>query len=553
MKARALPLSGLAVSGLAIAAVVSLAPAAAAQGFLVAPPAPPENPVTAEKAILGKILFWDEQLSSDGSISCGTCHIPSQGGSDPRLGPEAIHPGPDGLAGTADDVVGSPGVIGTNAFGHYAPKPGVGLGVQVTGRHSPSNLTAAYFDELFWDGRAKPKLVDPDTGLVAITAGGALESQSLGPFISDVEMSDMGWTFDALEERIASVRPLALASDFPRDIEAALAVSSKYPDLFQAAFGTPEITAVRIAFALATYQRTLIPNQTPWDNFMRGDLTAMTQQQLAGMNAFNTTGICAVCHTPPLFSNGDYHSLALRPSSEDPGRFSVTNNPADLGKFKTPSLRNVALRGRYFHTGTNTIPTLRGSVAFYSGSGAFDNLDPVLNGLVIPDNDIDDMTAFMEALTDPRVAAEVYPFDRPRLRSERVSKNPMPLGTGSAAGSAGETPEVIVAAAPFIGSSRFRLGVKNGFGGALGTVRARLLSPAGLQGGAGLAAVRSLLPRGVIGLEGTGPGNGYGTWSLPIPSSPALKGLSLEAQWWIRDPGAPGGVSKTELVRFTVE
>lgn len=553
MKVRAFPPAALAVSGLALAAVVSLAPSAAAQGFLVAPSAPAENPVTQEKAILGKILFWDEQLSSDGSISCGTCHIPSQGGSDPRLGPEAIHPGPDGLAGTADDVVGSPGVIGTNAFGHYEPKTGSGLEAQVTGRHSPTNLTAAYFDELFWDGRAGQKFLDPDTGLAVITVGGALETQSLGPFLSDVEMSDTGWTFDNLVTRLSSVRPLALASDLPRDVEGAVAGSRTYANLFELAFGTPKITPVRIAFALATYQRTLIPNQTPWDDFMRGDLSAMTQQQIAGMNAFNTTGVCAVCHTPPLFSNGGYHSLALRPSSEDSGRFSVTGNPADLGRFKTPSLRNVALRGRYFHTGTNTIPTLRASVAFYSGSGAFDNLDPVLNGLVIPDNDIDDMTAFMEALTDPRVAAEVYPFDRPKLRSERVAPNPAPLGTGAAAGTAGETPEVIVAAAPFIGASRFRLGVKNGLGGAFGTVRFRLVSLGALQGASGLAAVRSLLPQRVVPLAGAGPGDGYGTWSSPIPNSPTMKGVSLDAQWWIRDPGASGGVSKSELVRLTVE
>ena len=536
-----------------VAGLSLLAPAATAQGFLVAPPAPPQNPVTPEKAVLGKILFWDEQLSSDGSMACGTCHIPSQGGSDPRLGTSAINPGPDGLVGTDDDIVGSPGVVGTNAFGHYEPKAGFGLDAQVTGRHSPSNLTAGYFDELFWDGRAGSKFLDPVTGLTAIPAGGALESQSLGPFLSDVEMSDKGWTLDDLELRLATVRPLALASNLPKDTDDALAASPSYPELFTAAFGTPDITPVRIAFALATYQRTLVPNETPWDNFMRGDPSALTQEQHAGMVAFDTTAICAVCHTPPLFANGDYHSLALRPSSEDPGRYAVTGNPADLGRFKTPSLRNVALRGRYFHTGTNTIPTLRGSVAFYSGSGAFDNLDPVLNGLVIPDADIDNITAFMEALTDPRVAAEVFPFDRPKLRSEQGAINPRPLGTGSVSGTAGETPDVIVAAAPFMGASKFRLGVRNGLGGAPATVRFRLVSPGALTGPAGLAAIRSLLPRGVISLNGSGAGQGYGTWSLPIPSSPAVRGLSLDAQWWIRDPGALGGASKTEIVRLEVQ
>ena len=99
----------------------ALASAASAQGYLTPPVAPPENPVTAEKAVLGKILFWDEQLSSDGSMACGTCHIPSVGGAELRSGPATRFPGPDGVFGTADDGFGSPGVVNTDGFGHFEP------------------------------------------------------------------------------------------------------------------------------------------------------------------------------------------------------------------------------------------------------------------------------------------------------------------------------------------------------------------------------------------------------------------------------------------------
>src|SRR6185369_3724667 len=73
-------------------------------------PFPSENPYTYEKAILGKLLFWEEQLSSDNTVACGTCHHPAAGGSDPRA-ETARHPGPDGLMSTLDDIHGSPGIV----------------------------------------------------------------------------------------------------------------------------------------------------------------------------------------------------------------------------------------------------------------------------------------------------------------------------------------------------------------------------------------------------------------------------------------------------------
>jgi len=536
---------------LSILASLALASVAPAQSLLGTPPAPPENPITAEKAVLGKALFWDEQLSSDGSMACGTCHIPSAGGSDPRIGADAINPGPDGVLGTADDITGSPGVVGADSFGHFEPRGAFGLERQVTGRHSQDFLTAAFFDELFWDGRADDKLRDPDTGAVLIPSGAALENQSLGPILSDVEMADSGRGFAEVVGRLERVAPLALATGIPADVSAALAVDPDYPALFQRAFGSPEITAARIAMALATYQRTLVPDQTPYDAFTLGDPNAMTQQQIDGLNAFESFAICAVCHQPPLFSNGGFHALALRPSAEDPGRAAVTGNPADAGKFKTPSLRNVALRGRFFHNGDPSITTLRDSVAFYDGSGAFDNLDPVLNGFTMAPQTIDDVTAFLEALTDPRVANETYPFDRPTLRSERSAPNPRPTGVGAVAGSAGAAPRAIVEPAPFLGAERFRIGLAGARGGAFAAVRLQLVDLGGLPAP---STLRGLLPAPVATLTaGSGDADGYATWTFDLDGPPSLRGVTLDAQWLVRDPAATGGVARTEIVRFTVE
>lgn len=524
-----------------------------AQGYLAPPPAPPENPVTAEKAVLGKLLFWDEQLSSDGSMACGTCHIPSVGGAELRTGPSTVFPGPDGVFGTADDGIGSPGVVNTDGFGHFAPSSLFGLEPQVTGRYAPSPITAGYFPDLFWDGRASSKFIDPLTGATAIASGGALESQSLGPLLSDVEMAEPARGFADLSARIGGARPLALATDLPADVQAALQSSPTYQDLFTQAFGTADITPVRIAFALATYQRTLVADRTPWDDFQRGITGALTPEQQRGMVAFETTAACAVCHTPPLFANGGYHSIALRPSSEDIGRAAVTGYPWDEGKFKTPSLRNVALRNHWFHNGSPAMSDLRDTVAVYGTGvgGGFDNLDPVLNGLILSPAEVDDITEFLHALTDPRVAAESYPFDRPTLRIERAVPNPEPLGVGAVAGSGGQAPELILTPAPFLGSTGFRVGVTGGLGGAFGAMRLRVLD---LGGFPGAASLRSLpLPGGPIVLNGVGPGEGYATWNFPLTSTPALLGLKLEGQWWVRDAAAPGGVARSERFMMTVE
>jgi cytochrome c peroxidase len=300
--------------------------------------------------------------------------------------------------------------------------PLFGFEPQVTRRMAQTVIMAAYSQNAqFWDGRRAGTFVNPQTGAATIPNGGALENQALEPILSDVEMGHRGRTWNDVVAKLEAARPLALASNLPPDIAGAVA-NATYPQLFENAFGTPEISAQRIAFAIATYERTLVPNQTPFDRFNAGDPTALTPAQRAGLDTFTAAGSrCVLCHGGNLFTDNTFHNLGLRPPAEDPGRFEVTGAPADRGRFKTPTLRNVGLKNRFMHNGRLT--SLEQVVDFYrqvNGQVAFpDNRDPAVNGINIPPQQVPNLVEFLRnGLTDPRVASEQFPFDRPRLRSE---------------------------------------------------------------------------------------------------------------------------------------
>ncbi|PCJ04604.1 MAG: hypothetical protein COB10_13190 [Planctomycetota bacterium] len=405
---------------------------AAADGQLAPVPYPAENPPTEEKRVLGKILFWDEQLSSDDTVACGTCHQAGVGGSDPRLG---THPGPDGLFGTSDDIIGSPGIARADLDGIPLLDPLFGFEVQVTNRSSQPVIGSQWAPEMFWDGRASSTFIDPQTGLVSIASGGALESQAVAPLLSDVEMAFEGRTWADLVTKMETVAPLALGTDLPADVAAILVGGTDYPELFAAAFGSPGITAERIAFAIATYERTLVPDQTPFD------LGTLTPQQQTGFNILTNNTVCFNCHIPPLFSDNEFYNIGLRPSADDLGRFNVTGDIEHRGSFKTPTLRNVGLRPAQMHVGWVT--DVQDAIDFYNAP-AWPSVDPVTGhtqftaeqspipapgappGTAPSYNDIFMPTQFHPAviaflangLTDPRVANETFPFDRPTLQSE---------------------------------------------------------------------------------------------------------------------------------------
>ncbi len=423
-------------------------------------PIPAENPITEAKRVLGKILFWEEQLSSDNTVACGTCHILSAGGADPR---QFSHPGPDQIFGTDDDVIGSAGVVALNGDIQPIEDPVFGFSRQVTGRSAPGITMSMYDEDLFWDGRALSEFTNPlnATDLI-IPEGGALESQAVGPILSSVEMAHAGRSWDDVISKLESVTPLALARAIPPDMIDSLVVSPTYPDLFEQAFGDAAITPVRIGMAIASYERTLVPDQTPWDLYMAGDETAMTENQIAGWNTFSEQTVCDNCHIPPEFTDHKFHNIGLRPADEDIGRQAVTADEDDFGRFKTPSLRNAGLKKTLMHVGW--ITDMQDSFDFYNAnSDAANGIEnrhtqflenqsgiPTTN----PNNfvDYDSLSFFSNqqnpeqgklrqatvadfinnGLVDPRVAAETFPFDRPTLASEAmISFVPVTAFSGS--------------------------------------------------------------------------------------------------------------------------
>ncbi|HEX5048222.1 MAG TPA: cytochrome c peroxidase [Gammaproteobacteria bacterium] len=380
-------------------------------------PVPAENPITEEKRVLGKILFWDEQMSADDSVACGTCHRPAYGGADPRAG---RYPGVD--KGTIDDVRGSPGIVSLDNKGRRVAHPVFGTEPQVTPRVAPSYFGALWADELFWDGRAGTRLEDPLTGATAIAHGGALENAALVALGSAVEMAEPGRRWDELAAKLARVEPLKLATRLPADVAAAVS-GHRYPELFAAAFGDQAITPVRIAFALATYERTLVSDATAWDRYMAGDASALDARAVYGWRAFQDFH-CDACHKPPLFTSNEFFQIGVRRADFDRGRENVTHDPEDAGEMKVPTLRNAALKPRFMHTGE--LATLGAAIAFYVTAPALPERDGIPGFGLYTFNmsriDESDLREFLEkGLVDPRVRDEVFPFDRPLLRSERAS------------------------------------------------------------------------------------------------------------------------------------
>ncbi len=226
--------------GIGLVCLTQIAPAQ----LITAPPMSPENPVTEEKRVLGKILFWDEQLSSDDTVACGTCHIPAAGGADPRL---SDHPGPDGLFGTADDTIGSAGIVHRDTSNEPVIDSVFGVDRQVTGRASPTMLMSMYAEDVFWDGRARSAFPDPlDSTNTVIASGGALESQAVGPILSNVEMAHDGRTWADVTNKLAVVTPLVRAAKIPADMASALLQNPTYPELFALAFATRHCAAVSV-------------------------------------------------------------------------------------------------------------------------------------------------------------------------------------------------------------------------------------------------------------------------------------------------------------------
>ncbi len=507
-------------------------------------PVPSANAITPSKAVLGKILFWDEQMSSDNRMACGTCHRTEFGGGDSRFG---VNPGVDNTFGTFDDVVGSVGVRRADSNNSFMPDPNFFLFPQVTGRLAPTMINAAYVPEMFWDGRAGTVFDDPETGGNVLISGGALENQAAGPPLANAEMAHDNRNWSEITAKLATVIPLKLATNIPNDMMTALSTNPDYPSLFQAAFGSPQITASRIAQAIATYERTLISDQTPFDAFLAGNMNALTPGQQAGLQTFRTNGRCDNCHAGALTTDNSFRTIGIRPPSEDPGRMNVTGNAADLGAFKVPTLRNIGLRANFMHNGRFfSLPQV---LAFYARGGDFVlNQDPIIAQINLPLNQRANLIDFLvNGLTDPRVAQAQFPFDRPTLNSEVNPFGSTLLGT-DLAGTGGIAPIMLAFDPVNIGNTDYRLGVTT----TLGASTAYLLysdvpaAPNTVLGGVPFVVDPNHGSFGYVEVSTAGgmlPGDGYATLHFPIPNNPALIGFSRYVQWLVLDNGSAASLS----------
>lgn len=184
--------------------------------------------------------------------------------------------------------------------------------------------------------------------------------------------------------------------------------SSVYKPLFKKYFGVDNITTKEVAYALAQYLRTVVCRNSKYDRILRGEAT-YTPAEYAGYVVFFTEkGDCFHCHIDPVMTDNQFHNTgldSLYPKVADQGLYNVTGSTADLGRFRTANLRNVALRPYYMHDGRFT--TLLQVIDFYdTGMHKVSNLDPIMslpykaNGLHLTDDDKTNLIAFLNTLTD---------------------------------------------------------------------------------------------------------------------------------------------------------
>jgi cytochrome c peroxidase len=328
---------------------------------------PQDNPMSPEKVVLGRALFFDERLSGNGTMSCASCHDRTKGFADGKTKP-------------------------SGSTGQLLPRNAMGL------------ANVAYFPLLTW---GNPTLK-------------SLEEQALVPMFGELPV-ELGIT-GAEETVIGRLREdpasrAAFAAAFPED-------------------GEP-ITFPNIVKAIASFERTLISGGSPYDRYTYGGAPdALSDAAKRGMDLFFSERLeCYHCHSGMNFTTAfrsaataieemDFHNTGLYNLGPDgayapggEGLFEFTANPADKGKFRVPSLRNVALTGPYMHDGS--VATLAEVIDHYAAGGRIivegpfagdgtknPNKSPLVKGFSITPEEKADVLSFLESLTDPAFVAE---------------------------------------------------------------------------------------------------------------------------------------------------
>ena len=378
--------------------------------------------IDSAKVDLARMLFFDKLLSGNRDVSCATCH----------------HPG----LRSGDNLSLA---IGVGGMGLGASRI-MGKGRDRIPRNSPEifNRGAEEWHTMFWDGRVSGK---PDSGFVSpaddkLPAGleNVLAAQAMFPVTSRGEMrGDIG-DLDILgnENELALISDAAPQSIW-RSLMKRILSYPKYRELFQRAY--PEFALESLGFqhaanAIAAFEiEAFTFIESPWDRYLKGEVEAMSERAKRGAVLFYGKANCAGCHAGNLLTDQEFHNIAVPqfgPGKDnaaplDVGRFAETGNPEDRFAFRTPPLRNVAITGPWMHNGAylnledairhhldpayalrnynlnQLAPELRES---YKGTGevfqkVLKNLDPLVSTPVnLTEIDLDDMLAFMEALTD---------------------------------------------------------------------------------------------------------------------------------------------------------
>ncbi len=316
---------------------------------------PSDNPYSEAKFELGQSLFWDPILSGMKDISCATCHHPDFGYGDGRSLSSGINGegiGPNRIRGTVIKR-NAPTIINT-AFN----------GIDVNGNYTPSSAP------MFWDNRAS-----------------GLEEQALLPILDHDEMRG----------------PNIAAEDILDTIVNRLSTIPAYVTMFSIAFGDEMINEDRLSKALATFQRNIVANNSRFDQYANGNVNALSNAEIRGMNTFIDVG-CANCHSGPMMSDYQLHTLSVpeNPLIEDDG---ATGN----FDFRTPTLRNLNFTAPYMHNGA--FNNLRDVLRFYAdlsrGNGESQNQNVALNqiardarNLRLGNGEAEEIIVFLNTLND---------------------------------------------------------------------------------------------------------------------------------------------------------
>ncbi|MCC6341365.1 MAG: c-type cytochrome [Bryobacterales bacterium] len=269
-------------------------------------PVPEDNPITREKAALGRALFREKMLSRDRTVACASCHEEEKAFSDGK--PLAV---------------GIEGRVGT--------------------RRSPAIVNRVFGKSFFWDGRAK-----------------SLEEQALQPIPNPKEM-DL-----PLAEAVERLRRTAYAEEFRKVF-------------------AREVNAEDLGRAVATYVRTILSGDSPYDRYMAGDQGAMTAEAREGLRLFRGKAGCVRCHVGFNFTDERRHNTGAGKIDTD-------------GLFKTPTLREVARHAPYMHDGS--MASLGDVIEFYDRGGKPNPLlDPEIRELKLSDGEKKALAAFLESLS----------------------------------------------------------------------------------------------------------------------------------------------------------